>query len=221
MGTLVCLQPPAPRLRAQLAHRFGIEVSLQQAEQAVAAEIRYYRSHMHEGRDDASVRALRARCAEALRAALPAGERLDGVDGASMTETLLASLEFSVFGDVRGALQAARARRRPVVVVSNWDVSLSEVLGRLGLSPLLHHVVTSAVAGAGKPDPAIFEFALEAAGCRAGQALHVGDSLEEDVTGARAAGIEVVWLNRLGGAGGAAPAGVATISSLDELSVRL
>ena len=70
-------------------------------------------------------------------------------------------------------------------------------------------MVTSAAAGAGKPDPAIFEFALEAAGCRAAQALHVGDSLEEDVTGARAAGIEVVWLNRARSRRRAAPAGVA------------
>ncbi len=189
MGTLVWLRPPAPRLRIELARRFGIEISLDEAEQAIAAEIRYYRAHMQDGRDGPSVRALRARCAEALRSALPGGERLDGVDGAGMTAALLASLEFSVFDDAPGALQAAAARRWPVVVVSNWDQSLSEVLGRLGLAPLLDRVVTSAAAGAGKPDPAIFEFALEAVGATAEHALHVGDSLEEDVAGARAAGI--------------------------------
>lgn len=221
MGTLIALQPPAARLRTELGRRFGIEVSLDQARAAIAAEIRYYRAHMQDGRDAASVQALRARCARALRAALPANERLDAVDSDSMTETLLDSLQFSVFGDAHGALEAARARCWQVVVVSNWDQSLPEVLARLGLAALIDRVVTSAVVGAGKPDPAIFEFALEAAGVSAARALHVGDSLEEDVVGARAAGIEAVWLNRRGCGNGPVPAGVTEISSLEELAARM
>ena len=76
--------------------------------------------------------------------------------------------------------------------------------------------MTCASAGASKPDPAIFEYALELAGCSAARALHVGDSLEEDVNGARAAGIEAVWLNR---AGAPATDGVPTIATLDELGL--
>ena len=48
----------------------------------------------------------------------------------------------------------------------------------------------------GKPHPAIFEAALEAAGCRPGQVMHVGDSLLHDIVGAQAVGIHGVWLNR-------------------------
>ena len=86
-----------------------------------------------------------------------------------------------------------------MVVVSNWDVSLAEVLERVGLAPLLDGVVTSAAVGAAKPDPAIFAHALALAGVPAARARHVGDSLDEDVAGARAAGIEPVLLRRDGG----------------------
>src|SRR5262249_44498411 len=87
------------------------------------------------------------------------------------------------------------------VAVSNWDCSLPVVLERCGLGELLDGTVTSASAGARKPDPAIFTAALELAGCEAGEALHVGDTAEEDVAGARAAGIRALLLDREGGEG--------------------
>ena len=69
---------PHRRLRAELAERLGIAVSERQAAQAIAAEIRYYRAHLDEGRDRASLEELRGRCAEALRAALPAARMRSG-----------------------------------------------------------------------------------------------------------------------------------------------
>jgi len=101
------------------------------------------------------------------------------------------------------------------VVVSNWDVSLTEVLEQLELAPLLDGVVTSAHVGAAKPAPQIFRAALALAQTDAAQAIHVGDSLEHDVHGARAAGLGAVLLRRDGGPG---PPGVATIASLAELA---
>jgi putative hydrolase of the HAD superfamily len=53
-------------------------------------------------------------------------------------------------------------------------------------------------AGVSKPDPRIFEMALERANARAGEAVMVGDSWANDVEGARAAGIRAVWFNRDG-----------------------
>jgi len=196
MGTLVRLEPPAPALRRELARRFGIEVSPAQAQRAVAAEIGYYRAHMQDGRDAASVHELQWRCAGALRTALPRSERLRRIDGFSLTAALLASLRFSAYADARPALEAARDRGERVIVVSNWDASLADVLARVGLEPLLDGVVTSADAGVRKPQRQIFERALELAGVPAERAVHVGDSLEEDVAGARAAGIAAVWVNR-------------------------
>jgi putative hydrolase of the HAD superfamily len=215
MGTLVKLESPVEPLRRELERRFGVKVSVSEAQRAIAAEITYYRAHMDEGRDAAGVAALRARCAEALRDALPPTAGLRDVDGEALTEALLASLHFSAFPDAWAALSTARARGRRVIVVSNWDCSLAQVLERVGLASLLDRVITSAAVGARKPAAAVFEAALAAARVTPAQALHVGDSLEEDVAGARAVGIAAVWLNR-DGAG--APPGVSMIRSLDELS---
>jgi putative hydrolase of the HAD superfamily len=215
LGTLVALEAPAPALRRELERRFGVEVSEAQAQRALAAEIAFYRARMGDGRDADTLRALRRRCAEVLRDALPAGDRLASVDTDSLTDALLASLRFRAFGDAAEALLAARARGQRVIVVSNWDVSLLEVLELVGLAPLLHAVVTSAAVRARKPSPAIFEHALALAGTPPGRAVHVGDSLEEDVEGARACGIAAVLLRRDGRPG---PAGVVTVASLAQLT---
>jgi putative hydrolase of the HAD superfamily len=215
LGTLVALEPPVPLLRAELKRRFGLEVTARQAERAIAAEIAYYRAHLDEGRDPAGLAALRRRCAGVLRNELPAaGVELDALVGA-----LLESLRFTPFPDVRPALVAARTRRQRLVVVSNWDVSLHGILRALELEPLLDGILTSAEAGARKPAPAIFAQALALAGAGPDEAIHVGDSLDEDVAGARETGIEPVLIRRQ-----PRPEipGVRTIRSLAELSqVRL
>jgi putative hydrolase of the HAD superfamily len=212
LGTLLRLESPAPLLRAELAARFGVAVSEAEAERAIGAEIAYYRQHLDEGRDRPSLASLRRRSAEVLARELPGGAELP-ID--SLTEALLASLRFNVFPDVRPALMAARDRGERIVVVSNWDVSLPEVLTRVELLSLLDGVVTSADAGARKPASAIFERALELVGGGAEDATHVGDSVSEDVEGARAAGVEPVLLLRDGSPG---PPDVRTITTLAELA---
>ncbi len=214
LGTLVALEPPAPNLRRELANRFGIRATDSEAERAIAAEITYYRAHLDEGRDARSLADLRGRCAEALRTALPDTRQLADVTTAALTEALLASLRFRAFPEVHGALAAVRTRGQRLAVVSNWDVSLREVLARLDLTPFLDGVVTSAQVGARKPAPAIFQAALRAVHAVPAEALHIGDSLEEDVNGARRAGIEAVLISRDGTGG---PPGVRTVASLLEL----
>lgn len=215
LGTLVELRPPAPLLQRELARRFGIRVSASQAERAIAAEIAYYRAHLDEGRDPASLATLRRRCAQALRTALPPSVALAGIEPEALTQALLASLRFRAFADAPPAILAARAQGARIVVASNWDASLPDVLARVGLAPLLDGIVTSAHAGTRKPAPEVFEQALRAAGARAGDACHVGDSVIEDVAGARGAGIEPILLSRDRAPG---PPGVRTITTLSELA---
>jgi putative hydrolase of the HAD superfamily len=214
LGTLLALRPPGPRLRRELATRFGVEVTDAEAARGLGAEIAYYRAHLLEGRDATSLDCLRARCAAELRRALPAGRGLEAVGGAELIEALLACLHFDPFPEVPGVLRAARAAGRRLVVVSNWDVSLHDVLARVGLAQWLHGIVTSAEVGARKPDPAVFAAALALTGARAEDALHVGDSVEEDLAGARAAGIAAVLVRR---DGTPAPPGVRAVARLDEL----
>jgi putative hydrolase of the HAD superfamily len=212
LGTLVELEPPAPALQGQLRHR-GIEVGSGLAERAITAEIAHYRAHLDEGRDAASLDRLRHGCAQVVADELARG-MVAPPEPDEMTEILLASLQFTRFADVQPALRRLRRHGLPLVVVSNWDVSLSAVLERLGVTPLLDGIVTSAEAGVRKPAPEIFERALAIAGVGAGAAWHVGDSIQEDVAGARAAGIRPVLISR----SHPAPAeGVPVISSLAEL----
>jgi putative hydrolase of the HAD superfamily len=196
LGTLVELAPPAPRLQAELEARFGVRPTEEEAQAAMAAEIRFYRRHLDEGRDRDSLAALRAQCAAALRSALPPAAQARLPPPAELVDALLASLHFAPFSDVVPALEAYRARGLRLLVVSNWDVSLHEVLANVGLSPLLDGILTAAEAGVPKPAPGIFRQALRLAGVTPAEAIHVGDSVEEDVAGARAAGIEPVLLDR-------------------------
>jgi putative hydrolase of the HAD superfamily len=217
LGTLVALEPPAPKLRRALLGGFGVSVSERDAERAIAAEIAYYRSHLDEGRDEATLPALRRACAQAMGEALPSEAR-ERLDPDALLSALLESLEFSVFEDVRPSLRELRDRGLRLVVVSNWDVSLTEVLRRLELTSMLDGVVTSAEAGARKPAAEIFHRALRLARVRPRQAAYVGDNVVEDVEGASAAGIEAILLRRDGSPG---LPGVKTIGSLSELVAAL
>jgi putative hydrolase of the HAD superfamily len=206
MGTLLAFGDPAPRLRAALRTRLGVDVGDAAARAAIRAEIAYYRAHLHRGRDAASLAALRVDCAAAMRPAL-------GLD--APVEALLDALAFSAYPDSAPALRALRAAGFRLVVVSNWDASLHERLDETGLAPLLDGAVASAELGAAKPDGAIFERGLALAGVDRADAWHVGDSLEADVEGALAAGIRPVLIDRDGAAD--PPAAVPRIRRLDEL----
>jgi putative hydrolase of the HAD superfamily len=172
-----------------------VQVSPAEAEAAFAAEITYYKAHQLEGRDEASLAELRHRCAEVLHAALPPAAR-ERVDPDQLLPAMLASLHFRAYPDTVGWLTVLRAAGLKLAVVSNWDVSLAEVLERVGLAPLLDCVVTSAEAGAAKPDPAVFRLALERLGLRPEEAVHLGDSPDLDLLGAEAASVEAILINR-------------------------
>lgn len=208
LGTLVELQPPAPRLRRLLVEA-GFDVDEERAAAGFRAEIAYYLAHHLEGGDAGSLGHLRDRCAEAMREALA----LPGLDHATARRVMLDALEFAAFPDAAPALRELRAAGHTLVVVSNWDCSLPDWLRPPGLLELVDEVVSSAVVGAAKPDPAPFRRALELAGAEPADALHVGDSPENDVEGARAAGVRAVLVVRHG----TAPPGVESVRSLTQV----
>ncbi|HKG02254.1 MAG TPA: HAD-IA family hydrolase [Conexibacter sp.] len=225
LGTLVELEPPVEPLRRELRERFGLEVSEAEARVALRAEIAFYRAHHDEASDRERLEDLRQRAALALRQALPAAA---GLPLPALTEALLAALRFRPFEEVPEVLRAARERGVRLVVISNWDVSLHDVLQETGLAALVDAVVTSAELGSAKPAGAIFARGLELAGVAAAAAVHVGDSVEHDVAGALAAGIEPLLVVREGEDGLGArlrhpasdafvPPGVRTIPTLRPL----
>jgi putative hydrolase of the HAD superfamily len=208
LGTLVELETPWPYLARELADR-GVVVDLEAARAAMLAEMGYYRAHHDEARDWATLKDLRRRCAAIVQESLGTSLPLADVEDA-----LLAAIRFRAYPEVPAALERLRAGGARLAVVSNWDVSLHDVLERTGLRGLVDAVVISAELGVAKPDPAIFRAALDRLGAGAADAMHVGDSVEADVAGARAAGLEAVLVARNGGQ---APDGVRVVASLDGL----
>ena len=217
MGTLITFEPPAPRLRAALRDRLGVDVGEAAAARAMRLEIAHYRAHLHSGGDAAGLAALRRASAEAMRPALDAAA---DAPGELLLEALLAALRFRAFPEVPGVLTALRARGTRLVVASNWDCSLGDRLEEVGLGGCFDGVVISAVEGVAKPDPRLFARALALAGVDPEETVHVGDSPEADVAGALAAGVAPVLVDRAGERP-RVPDGVPVLDDLSELAALL
>jgi putative hydrolase of the HAD superfamily len=63
------------------------------------------------------------------------------------------------------------------------------------LAPYFKNVIISEVVGVNKPDPAIFQHAIDLAGANVGESLMIGDSLEADVRGALNFGMDAIFFN--------------------------
>ena len=141
----------------------------------------------HEGRDAESLAELRERCADApLRRAGARGRRRDD-DGRDPLPRLSRRRA--------GARRAPRTRGLRLVCVSNWDCSLPEVLERCGLGDGLSTASSPRRAPArASPTRRSSPRRSRSPGCAPDEALHVGDTAEEDVAGARAAGMGALLL---------------------------
>jgi putative hydrolase of the HAD superfamily len=100
-------------------------------------------------------------------------------------------------------------------VVSNSDGRAAAALAAAGLLDAFEFVIDSGEVGVEKPDPRIFQIALDRLGVSPAAALYVGDLYEVDVVGARAAGLDVVLLDPDGANAGR---GVRTFRSVAELA---
>ncbi|WP_320672206.1 HAD-IA family hydrolase [Patulibacter defluvii] len=185
MGCLVTLRDPTPAL-ARLLAAHGAPRPDDAIGRALRREIAYYKAHHLEGRGTDGLRDLRERCVAELLDDLAVPRPL--ADEAGFVAGFLEALAFAPLPGVAEALVACRAAGLRMVCVSNWDDDLPRHLERLGLAPLLDGVVTSADAGAAKPDPRIFARALARLELPAATVAHLGDE-PVDRDGAAAAGL--------------------------------
>jgi putative hydrolase of the HAD superfamily len=121
---------------------------------------------------------------------------------------------WKLFPEVLTTLGELRRRDLELGIVSNFDSRLFPLLRGLGIADLFDTVTISSLAHAAKPSPKIFELALQQHAVEPGEAIHVGDSVRDDVEGATKAGLNAVLLARQGNQ---APPGIRTIRSLDEV----
>lgn len=124
--------------------------------------------------------------------------------------------DIQLYDDVIPTLDALKERYK-LGLLSNGN-SYPE---RCGLENMFQFVVFSQDYGIEKPDPRLFEIAMEKAGCNEREFLHVGDSIQSDVLGAKRAGARSVWLNREGGENDTGIHADFEIASLTELLVAL
>jgi HAD superfamily hydrolase (TIGR01549 family) len=94
-------------------------------------------------------------------------------------------------------LTAVKARARVGIVSNNLLDEQQEKLRHCRLDNYIDVLVVSEEAGVSKPDPRIFEIALERLACRADEVVMIGDSWAADIAGAVAAGIRPIWFNPL------------------------
>jgi HAD superfamily hydrolase (TIGR01509 family) len=181
-GTLVTLRDPVPSLRAALAAR-GVDREPGEVERAFRAEVAYYVPRSHEGRDETTLALLRRRCTRVFLETAGANLAPD-----EFTAAFLHALVFEAVPGASAACQTLAEAGLRLAVVSNWDVGLHDQLEELGLTASVDEVVTSAEAGAPKPDPRVFQLALGRLHVAPQRAVHVGDG-PEDEEGARAAGL--------------------------------
>jgi putative hydrolase of the HAD superfamily len=135
-----------------------------------------------------------------------------------LSELFMLTANWHVFSDVEPALEALKSRGLVIGAVSNWVWQLPELLHALDLVSHFAFIAASARVGFEKPHPEIFRWALEQAGVKPSEAIHVGDHLEADVAGARGVGIEPVLIDRRERFTPAdIPAGTPLIRNLSEL----
>ena len=103
---------------------------------------------------------------------------------------------WKIYPEARDALADLKRRGHRLGVLSNWDSRLPELLASLDLDAHFDAVIYSAAAGYEKPHPAIFTAALDALHVDPSRAVHIGDRLEEDYAGAKAAGLRALLVRR-------------------------
>src|SRR5262245_21050957 len=102
---------------------------------------------------------------------------------------------WEILPGAREALAALRAEGRRLGIVSEMDGRLHEVLAAFGLAEQFDCIVLAPREGVSKLDGALFRVALARVGAVAAHTAHVGDSIDSDVAGARAAGITPIRLD--------------------------
>ncbi len=102
------------------------------------------------------------------------------------------------------ALNALQAAGYKMAVISNAsdDDDVQTLVDNAGIRSYFDFVLSSAACGIRKPNPRIFELALERWGFAAEQAAMVGDTLGADILGARNAGLYSIWITRRADTGG-------------------
>jgi putative hydrolase of the HAD superfamily len=152
-------------------------------------------------------------------------EELELPGGDGLRDTLYEEFtdmgNYVLFDDVKPLLESRALTDLTLGIVSNFEAWLEDLLGALGVRHSFPVRVISGLVGIEKPDPRIYQLALQRAGVPAAEAVFVGDNPEFDVVPPRSLGMFTVLLDRrerYADHDGARIAGMGELPSLLEAS---
>ena len=136
---------------------------------------------------------------------------------AEIYEEWAACQHFILYEDVHAGLKALAERNVVIGLISNSHRCLDSFQSHFELEGLIDVAVSSSLHGYMKPHPSIFEAALKIGGVTAAESVMVGDSLSQDIEGARRVGMRGVLVRRSESISPAEATDVPVIRSLREL----
>jgi putative hydrolase of the HAD superfamily len=187
---------PGPELSAEryarIAARHGVTLDPTLYERAREAAVSNLKRHPELIHDDS----IWHRFTEEIFTGMGGPEELAAECATEIERGWEVSENFELYEDAFPTLEELRAAGLQIGLVSNGIRDLTEFVAHHRLD--VDAIVDSRSHGRVKPHPTIFEAALDLLGVRAADAVMVGDSLEEDVEGARALGMRAILIDREG-----------------------
>lgn len=101
-----------------------------------------------------------------------------------------------LFPDVIREINKIKSLGIKTALISNIDSDSNNIVDELGLSQIFDVTITSNEIGAAKPDPVIFNAALEQTGSIPENTIHIGDQILSDIQGALNSGIKPILIDR-------------------------
>jgi len=185
---------PGPELSAErygrIAGRHGITLDTSRYDEAREAAVQNLKRHPELLHDET----IWHRFTEEIFIGMGGPESLASECATEIEEGWGVSENFELYEDVLPVLDELRAAALRIAVVSNGIRDLTEFVAHHSLD--VDVIVDSRSHGRVKPHPTIFQAALDALGIAPGDAVMVGDSLEEDIEGARALGMRAILVDR-------------------------
>jgi HAD superfamily hydrolase (TIGR01549 family) len=185
---------PGPELSAEryarIAARHGLTLDTSRYEEAREAAVLNLKRHPELLHDES----IWHRFTEEIFTGMGGLEEIASECATEIEQGWSVSENFELFEDALPALEELRAARLKIGLVSNGIRDLTEFVAHHRLD--VDAIVDSRSHGRVKPHPTIFQAALELLGAAPAEAVMVGDSLEEDVEGARALGMHAILIDR-------------------------
>ena len=153
--------------------------------------------------DDDNFRQLSAVVPTYRKGAWTNGLKAVGIDDPELGEELgelfpkIRRTKNYVYDETYPVLKALKGKFKLLLLTNGSpDLQQEKLAGVPELPTYFDHVLISGTFGRGKPDPGLFQHALDLLGVTNHETIMVGDKLTTDIAGANRTGITSVWLNR-------------------------